>query len=123
MSRRKKRDDARERVVGDSEGRTAGVELTIVVNPRLTIAPTRLEPARAGRAYRGRIRALGGVGPMKFRVLEGRLPAGVRLDVRTGTITGKPRTAGTYRVVIEARDTLGATARRAFVLTVRRALP
>jgi Putative Ig domain len=105
--------------VSDSEGRTAGVDLTIAVSPRLTIAPTRLEPARTSRPYRATVTTLGGVEPIKFELLSGRLPAGVRLDPRTGALTGKPRTAGSYRLAIGARDALGATARRAFVLSVR----
>jgi Putative Ig domain len=106
-------------VVSDGEGRTAAVDLTIVVSPRLTIAPTRLSPARTGRPYYARITALGGVGDTTFKVLTGRLPAGVRLAVNTGVLSGRPRTAGTYRIVIAARDRLAAV-RRAFVLTVRR---
>jgi Putative Ig domain len=109
-------------VVSDSDGSTASVDLTIVVSPRLTIAPTSLRPGLADRPYRARITALGGVRPMKFEVLAGRLPAGVRLDPDTGALSGTPRTAGSYRVAIEARDTLGAAARRTFVLTVQRPL-
>jgi hypothetical protein len=105
-------------LVGDGEGRTASADLTIVVRPRLTIAPTRLAAARTGRPYRVRVAVRGGVAPMRFRVLTGRLPAGVLLNASTGALTGTPRTAGAYRLVIEARDRLGATARRTLVLTV-----
>jgi large repetitive protein len=104
--------------VTDSEGRSAGAELTIVVSPRLTIAPKHLAPARAGRRYSSRVTALGGVGPMKFDVLTGRLPAEIRLNPRTGVLAGKPRAPGVYRIVVEARDALDAAARRTFVLTV-----
>jgi Putative Ig domain len=106
-------------VVSDSDGRSADVGLAIAVSPRLALASTRLESARIGRPYRARMRALGGVGPLRFRVLAGRLPTGVRLDASTGAITGKPRTAGTHRLVIEARDKLGVTARRMFALVVQ----
>jgi large repetitive protein len=106
-------------LVGDSEGRSASVELTILVSPGLAIGATRLEPARIGRPYRTTIRASGGVGHTRFTLLSGRLPTGIRLDASAGTLLGRPRSAGTYRVVIGARDALGATARRAFVLTVR----
>jgi large repetitive protein len=107
-------------VVGDSEGRSAVTDLTIVVSPRLTITSTRLAPAATGRAYRAKVSVRGGVGATRFRILTGRLPAGVRLDPRTGTLIGTPRTAGSYRIMIEARDSLGATAQRTYVLTVRR---
>jgi large repetitive protein len=106
-------------VVGDAEGRSAGADLTIVVSPRLVIVTTRLRPARTGIAYRARIRVHGGVAPMRFSELAGRLPAGVRLDAGTGTLVGTPRTAGAYRIVVQARDALGAAARHTFVLTVR----
>jgi hypothetical protein len=105
-------------VVGDSEGRSAKVDVTMVVSARLAMASTILTPARAGHFYRARIRTLGGVGPMTFRVRAGRLPTGVRLDVRSGVLTGKPSKAGTHRVVIEGRDKLGAVAQRTFVLAV-----
>jgi hypothetical protein len=104
--------------VSDSEGRTAAVDLTIVVSPRLAIAPTRLRPAQTGRPYQARIAAVGGVGETTFKTLTGRLPAGIHLNPTTGALSGKPRQPGTYRVVIEAHDALAA-ARRAFVLRVR----
>jgi hypothetical protein len=106
-------------VLSDSEGRSTDVALAIGVSPRLAIAPTRLEPARIGRPYHARIRTRGGVGPMTFKMRAGRLPAGVRLDPRNGTLAGAARTTGRYRLVIEGRDKLGADARRTFVLAVR----
>jgi large repetitive protein len=105
-------------VVTDSEGRSAAVDLTIVVSPRLTIAPTRLTPAQSGRPYQARISALGGVGETTFKLRAGRLPTGIHLNPTTGVLSGIPRQAGRYRIVIEARDPLAA-ARRAFVLSVR----
>jgi hypothetical protein len=105
-------------VVSDSEGRSADIGLELVVSPRLAIASRRLEPARMGRSYRARIRTLGGVAPLTFKVLAGRLPAGVRLDPSSGALAGKPRVAGTHRFVIEARDRLGVAARHPFVLAV-----
>jgi hypothetical protein len=107
-------------VVTDSEGSTARNGLTIVVGPRLTIAPTHLTPASIGRPYRARIRTLGGVAPTKYTVLTGRLPAGLRLTPDTGTLSGTPRKAGSYRIVVEARDMLSAADRRTFVLNVQR---
>jgi hypothetical protein len=106
-------------VVTDSEGRTAAADLTIAVNPRLTIAPTRLNPARTSRPYHARITALGGTGDTTFTIRTGRLPDGLHLDPTAGTLSGIPKRAGRYPILIEARDTL-ATARHAFVLTVRR---
>jgi Putative Ig domain len=106
-------------VVTDSEGSTARDGLTIVVSPRLTIAPTHLTPASIGRPYRARIRTLGGVAPTRYMVLTGHLPAGLRLTPDTGTLGGTPRKAGSYRIVVEARDILSAADRHTFVLDVQ----
>jgi Putative Ig domain len=105
--------------VSDGERRSAEVDVTLVVSPRLAIASTSLERGRAGYRYRTSIRTLGGVAPITFKVRAGRLPAGVRLDVSSGVLSGKPHRAGRHRVVIEGRDKLGAVARRTFVLAVR----
>jgi Putative Ig domain len=98
---------------------SSGASAAIAVSPRLAIAATRLEPARPGRRFRARIRTLGGVGPLTFKLHGGRLPAGVHLGMTTGALTGAPRIPGRYRLVIEARDALGVAARCTFVLAVR----
>jgi hypothetical protein len=70
--------------------RSAAVDLTIVVSPRLTLARTRLQPAQTGRLYQARITALGGVGKTTFTLLTGRLSAGIHPNPSTGTLSGKP---------------------------------
>jgi large repetitive protein len=106
-------------VVSDGEGRTDDIRLTLFVSPKLALVPKRLAPAAAGRLYRARITARDGVGATTFRLVTGRLPSGLRLDSKAGTLRGRPSAAGRSRFVIEARDKLGATARATYVLTVR----
>jgi hypothetical protein len=108
-------------LVADSEGRTASVELSVVVSPRLAIATSRIGATRVGRLFRVSVKALGGVGPVRFRAVSGRFPVGLRLNTATGVLSGKPRKAGVYTFAIQARDRLGVTTTRTFVLTVRRA--
>jgi hypothetical protein len=103
----------------DTHGVTVTVELTIIVYPTLSLAPTRLAPARVGRSYRATVRASGTVGPVKFSVRFGRLPAGVRLNTQTGVLSGNPRHAGTYMVTLGAQDALDRTATQTYVLKVR----
>lgn len=103
----------------DSKGRTQAVEFTITVSPELAFGTTRLALVRVGRLYRATVRTRGGVGPVRLKVLSGRFPIGVRLNVNTGVLSGRPRKAGVYRITIEARDALGRTATGTFVLTVR----
>jgi hypothetical protein len=103
----------------DSKGHNATLDLTIAVSPMLTLATTRLAPVRAGLTYRAKVKTQGGVGPVVLAVAAGRFPVGVRMNVSTGVLSGKPRKAGVYRITIVARDTLGESAKRTFVLTVR----
>jgi large repetitive protein len=106
-------------IVSDSEGRTADAHLALVVSLKLALVPKRLAPALTGVPYRTRIAARGGAGKTRFKLLTNRIPSGIQLDPRTGVLSGRLSTGGTYRIVIQVRDTLGATVRRAYLLTVR----
>jgi large repetitive protein len=103
----------------DSEGRATSVNSALNVAARLAVATARLKAATVGRAYRAALRTTGGVKPLKWRVANGKLPAGVRLSPTLGTLAGIPKRAGTYRVTVEARDALGAKSQKTLVLTVR----
>ena len=107
----------------DTRGVTADVDLTIQVYPKLALATTQLAPARVGRSYRALVRASGTVQPVTFTVRSGRLPTGMRLNTKTGVLSGKPHKSGTYRVTIEAQDGLRRTARHTYILTVRPLAP
>lgn len=100
----------------DAEGRLATASVALTVAPRLTIE-TRQLTARLGHAYRARIATAGGVAPVKWK-LSGKLPRGVRFAKSGGTLAGTPRRAGSFSVVVEARDALGAKARQRLTLQV-----
>jgi len=106
-------------VASDGAGRSTAVDLGLVIAPRLLIRTSGLVLGHVGVAYRSFVRTAGGIGPMRFRLASGRLPAGVRLDGARGVLTGAPRTRGTFRVAIEARDSLGVATARTFTLSVR----
>ena len=103
----------------DSAGRIVRTDFTLTVYPRLAFATVRVAPVRRGRFFTTRVRATGSVGSVIFRVVAGRFPIGVRLDGRAGAIRGTPRKAGTYRVTIQALDSLGRTATGLLTITVR----
>jgi hypothetical protein len=109
-------------LVADTRGITATVDLTITVYPTLSLAPTRLAPAKVGRSYRATVRASGSVQSVMFSVRSGRLPIGLRLNTKTGVLSGKARKPGTYTLTLEAQDGLRRTATKTYVLTVRRAV-
>ena len=103
----------------DSRGGTATFDLTIIVDPKLAFRTTRLSRLKVGRSYHAIVRTSGGIRPVKLGLGPGRLPVGIRFNPRTGVLSGKPRKAGVYRVTIEARDGLGRTAKKMYVLTVQ----
>ena len=72
-------------------------------------------------AYKVRLRATGGVLPRKWTLLGGLpgfLPPGIKLDRKTGAITGTPRKAGVYRLRMQVVDKLGARSAAGFILKV-----
>jgi putative Ig domain-containing protein len=101
----------------DSEGRAQTLNAVLRVARRLAIRPLRSRTAIVGRSYRATLSTVGGVGRARWRVVGGKLPAGVRLS-RLGALAGRPTRAGKYRVVIEARDVLGVRSRAKLLLTV-----
>jgi hypothetical protein len=102
----------------DSAGFTATLPVPITVAQKLAITSTRLRVAKAGRRYTAPLVKVGGVGPFVYRVLGGRLPAGVKLDPATGRVSGTPRRAGIYPFTVRVRDSLGAISTKPLRITV-----
>jgi hypothetical protein len=105
--------------VSDATGPSATVDLTLTIAPRLTVATKRLAAATVGHFYRAKLASGGGVGPVKWSLTDGKLPKRVFLDAKTGAVTGKVHTPGTYRFTVTVTDALGAKATRALVLVVK----
>jgi large repetitive protein len=103
----------------DSEGRVATASATLAVAPRLTIKTLRMKAANLGRGYQMTLATVGGVEPLKWRVIRGKLPVGIRLSKNLGILDGTPRRTGIFRLSIEARDKLGAKSRKTLVLRVK----
>ena len=102
----------------DSEGRVTTSAAALTVAPRLTIRTLRLKPAQIATTYQAKLATVGGVQPVKWSVVSGKLPPGLKLSPKTGTISGTPHQAGTFRVMLEARDALGAKVRQRLTLQV-----
>jgi large repetitive protein len=108
-------------VLTDSVGLRTTVDVPFKVTARLLVTKTRLPLARVGKTYRAALRATGGVVPRTWRILGGRpgtLPAGLKLNARTGRLFGVPRKAGTYRLRIQVTDKLGARSSLGVILKV-----
>ena len=106
--------------VTDSAGLPASVDIELRIATRLLVTKTPLAKARVGRTYSARITALGGVAPRSWKIVSGRLPAGVTLNTVTGRIAGIPLKAGTYRFRVQAVDALKVASAAPFVLKVTR---
>jgi hypothetical protein len=101
--------------VTDAAGTAKDVQVALVVRAHLAIG-TRAVSATAGHPLRVKLTARGGVGPVRW---SARLPRALKLGAATGTISGIPAKAGTYRVTVRARDALGAKATKTLLLVVR----
>jgi hypothetical protein len=109
--------------VADTEGRSGTLGATLVVAARLAIDAVTLKPARIGHAYRQKIDRTGGVAPLEWKLVRGKLPKGVTLAKKLGLLLGTPAKttkAGKYRLVIEAVDALGVKASVNLTLVVKK---
>jgi hypothetical protein len=99
----------------DANGASKDVTVRLVVRARLTIATRALPSASAGHAYRAKLAVRGGVGPLAW---SASLPRGLRLS-KSGTLTGTPTQARTFRLKVHVRDSLGALSTKTLLLRVR----
>ncbi len=108
--------------VRDANGIAATANLTLAVQPGLTIQTTGALPnGTLGTPYTFQMTATGGTVPLTWRVAAGSLPAGLAID-GNGRIAGTPTTAGDSSATIEVTDVNGLTASAVITLRVAPAL-
>jgi hypothetical protein len=105
-------------VVTDTLGLTDSLDVQLNVAPKLLITRKPLSAAKVGSAYDTFFKARGGVAPRRWFMLRSVAPAGLRLNAKTGELSGIPRKAGTYRLQMQVRDKLGVRSLASFVLKV-----
>jgi large repetitive protein len=101
----------------DTLGLTTTLNVNLAVVAQLAVVKKALSVAKAGRAYAARLAVSGGVRPLTWKASGA--PTGLRLNARTGILSGKPRKAGTYRINVRVTDKLGVQAKSTVVLKVR----
>jgi large repetitive protein len=107
--------------VQDTLGLSQTLDVPLVVAPRLLITKQLLKVAKVGIAYKGGFRATGGVSPRQWNLLGGLpgfLPPGIKLNKKTGALSGIPTKAGVYRLRMQVVDKLGAKSAAGFILKV-----
>jgi len=77
---------------------------TIVLPTGREAWASHLGHGKVGAAYSAHFQTKGGKAPFKWNVASGNLPPGCTQNPTTGTITGKPTKAGTYKAEIQAAD-------------------
>lgn len=98
--------------------RTATKDFTLSITGRMAFVTKPSLAARVGRQLRTSIAVRGGVRPLRWQILKGSLPRGVRFTY--GVFAGTPRVAGTFRITVRVLDANSLSSTRTFVLTVRR---
>jgi Putative Ig domain len=91
-------------------GKRTEKQFTLRVRPQPFLVPasTLPPPSEVGVPFRMKLRARGGTGVFAWRLVGGRLPAGLRLH-DDGSLGGTPRRAGTDKLEVRARDTEART--------------
>ena len=105
--------------VTDADRDTVSANLSITINPALTLAPTVLPGGSVGGNYSATITASGGTGSVSLTtvVTAGSIPAGLSITgigtpVATVMVRGIPMTAGTVSFIVTATDSVGLKRRR-----------
>jgi len=107
--------------VTDTLGLTATVDVPLTVAARLAAVKKPLPAAKVGKLYNPRLKATGGVGPLKWNILGGKpgfLPAGIKFNAKTGAFSGTPTKAGVYRLRMQVVDKLGIKSAIGIILKV-----
>jgi hypothetical protein len=106
--------------VTDADGEAATLDATLDVKRKLRVTTRRLPNGKVGKPYTMPVQTRGGVEPLQWQVTGGALPRGLVLAPRTGTVVGRPKQGGRFRVTLEATDRLGATHSRTALLIVKK---
>jgi hypothetical protein len=96
----------------------ASKDVTIHVLQPLVVSTNDITAGIVGIAYNQPLLAQGGQSPYKWGIISGRLPAGLAINVDTGTISGTPAESGTFDFTVGITGELGSSTSKSFTLLV-----
>ncbi|WP_449396272.1 putative Ig domain-containing protein [Devosia riboflavina] len=103
----------------DANGFSISLPVTIAVEQVFTVTlPATVADARQFRPYGQVVAASGGTAPYAYAITAGNLPVGISLDATSGTISGTPKSDGSYAFTLTATDANGVAGSRAYTLVV-----
>jgi Putative Ig domain len=77
-----------------------------------------LPSGTVGANYNAALAVTGGTAPYTFAVVTGKLPDGVGLDEKAGTISGTPSSAGSFSFTVSALDAKGNSKQKPLQISV-----
>jgi large repetitive protein len=107
--------------VTDALGEATEMDVSLRVEAKLALKRTALPNAKVGAAYSTMLSRVGGVAPFQWAITSLKpLPAGIKLNAKTGRLYGAARRAGTYRFRVQVTDSFGLHSSLSYVLKVTR---
>jgi putative Ig domain-containing protein len=79
------------------------------ITSTLTISTSELPQATVKASYSATLAATGGTTPYTWSISSGRLPAGLSLAAKTGTISGTPTSSGNFSFGVKVTDSTAST--------------
>ena len=80
------------------------------------------KPRKATRSkskrYRAKLNSTGGLPPRIWKVTSGKFPKGLRMDRKTGVVSGIPRKSGSFKLTFQVTDGLKVTATKTLRIVV-----
>lgn len=102
--------------VTDANGRTASVNLTLVVYSPLLLGQMSLPDAYLGQRYNKTFTGTGGLAPYSYSLAGGAFPPGLTLDGSLGALSGAASAAGDFTFLVKLTDSSGASDSKSFTI-------